>query len=185
MGFISDIKDRLFRRKLQEQRSLSSRKRKGSKQPVNPDNARCLLILFLADSSIDRKTIDKWVESHRKAGQKIKLAGFFSQDAGDTNFGFPVISPKSLNWYGVPREESLKEIKRIDGDLLFRLGPVSHKELDYLATVLEADLKVGPFQKNTETPYHSQFDAGRGESITDQLAAIEQIFSFTNANSTT
>lgn len=185
MGLLSDIKDKLFRRKLQEERARSSHKGKGSQQPINTDNARCILILFPADSSADRKVIDKWVDSHRKQGQKIKIAGFFTQDVGETNFGFPVISPKSLNWYGIPKEESLVEIKRVDCDLLFRLGPVIHKELDYLATIQRADLKVGPFKKDIEAPYHLQFDASRAESIRDQLTAIEQIFSFTNANSTT
>jgi len=185
MGLLSDIKDKFFQRKLQEEMARSSRKEGGSQQPINTDNARCILILFPADSSGDRKAIDKWVDSHRKPGQKIKLAGFFGQDVGSTNFGFPVISPKSLNWYGIPKKESLVEIKRVDCDLLFRLGPVSHKELDYLATIQRAALKVGPFRKDIESPYQLQFDASRAESIKDQLTAIEQIFSFTNADSTT
>jgi len=185
MGLLSDIKDKLFRRKLQEQRILASRKGSAARQPVNPDNARCILILFPADSSSDRKAVDKWADDHRKQGQKIKLAGFFSQDVVGTNFGFPTISLKNLNWYGIPKEDSLTEVKRIDCDLLFRLGPVAHKELDYLATILTADLKVGPFQEENEPPFHLQFDAGRAGSIKDQLAAIEQIFSFTNANSLT
>ncbi|SEQ86857.1 DUF6913 domain-containing protein [Neolewinella agarilytica] len=186
MGLLSDIKDKLFRRKLQEERARSSRRSMGSQQPINTDNARCILILFPADSSTDRKVVDKWVDAHRKQGQKIKIAGFFSQDVGETNFGFPVISPRNLNWYGIPKEDSLVEIKRIDCDLILRLGPVIHKELDYLATIQQAGLKVGPFKQDLEdTPYHLQFDAGRAESIRDQLTAIEQIFSFTNAHSTT
>lgn len=185
MGLLSDIKDKLFQRKLQEERARSSRNKNGNQQPINTDNARCILILFPADSSADRKVIDKWTDAHRKQGQKIKIAGFFSQDVGATNFGFPVISPKSLNWYGIPKEESLVEIKRVDCDLLFRLGPVNHKELDYLATIQQAALKVGPFRKDAESPYQLQFDANRAESIQDQLIAIEQIFSFTNADSTT
>jgi hypothetical protein len=184
---LTNLKDRLFRRRAAADAKVADAKAgKPAFQPVHLSTAKNIVVLFPADDAADRKAIDKWRETYKMSGGKIKFTGYFSQNIGSTDFGFPAITPKNLNWYGVPKGESVNAFNKLECDLLLRLGPVEHKELDYLAASKATNLKVGPFQPEVAgTPYHLQFDAKGASGLRDQLAAIEQIFSYTNANRTT
>lgn len=178
---LTQLKERLFLRRA----AAEARPGKPVARPVNLGNAKNIIVLFPADDAADRKAIDKWRDGFRKTGTKIKFAGYFSQDIGETNFGFPAITVKHQTWYGAPSGAPVEEYRKLDCEILLRLGPATHRELDFLATTKAAQIKVGPYQPGADTPYHLQFDAGQATSVKEQLAAIERIFSFTNASSTT
>jgi hypothetical protein len=182
MSFLTNIKERLFRKRLEEETSKPPAKQPG--ELVNLATSKRITILFIADSAEDRKAVDKWRDTNRRTGSKIKVIGFFEQEVGSASFDFEIVSVKDLNWYGVPQGEVVKKIQRDTTDLLLRLGPTRHPVLDFLATTKPAKLKVGPFAKDSTNPYHLQFDGSLAVKLKDQLAAIEQIFTFTNATST-
>lgn len=149
--------------------------------PVNLTTARNVVVLFPADDATDRKAVDKWRDGFRKSGMKIKFTGYFAQSIGQTNFGFPAVTANDLNWYGAPRGKAVAAYRALECDVLLRLGPTVHKELDYLAATKQAHLRVGPYRPGEQTPYHLQFDSSSPTDLNAQLATIERIFSFTNA----
>nr|WP_157471984.1 hypothetical protein [Neolewinella persica] len=167
---------------MEEETSTPPVKQPGEK--INLVNSRQITILFIADSAEDRKAVDKWRDANRRHGSKIKVIGFFEHEVGSASFDFEIVSVKDLNWYGVPQGDVVKKIQSDATDLLIRLGPAQHPVLDFLATTKPAKLKVGPFVKDSTNPYHLQFDGSLSVRLKDQLAAIEQIFTFTNATST-
>lgn len=174
---LTALKERLFHRR------AAAEARTGSPPaaPVSLLTAKNIVVLFPADDAADRKVIDKWRDGFRKSGVKIKFTGYFYQPIGGTDFGFPAVTPKDLNWYGVPQGEPVDAFRNFECDILLRLGPTEHKELDFLATTKSARLKVGPYRPEAKTPYHLQFDPKGATNLQEQLAAIEHIFSFTNA----
>ncbi|MFT5998244.1 MAG: hypothetical protein ACI81P_000697 [Neolewinella sp.] len=182
MSFLTNIKERLFRKRTKAETSRPPAVKPGEK--INLTTAKKITIIFIADSAEDRKAVDKWRDTNRRSGCKIKVVGFFEQEVGSASFDFEIVSIKDLNWYGVPQGEVVKKIQRDATDLLLRLGPARHPVLDFLATTKPAKLKVGPFAKDSTNPYHLQFDGSLSVKLKDQLAAIEQIFTFTNATST-
>jgi len=179
MPFLTNIKERLFRKRMEEETSRPPVEKPGEK--VSLFTSKEITILFIADSAEDRKAVDKWRDTNRRSGTKIKVIGFFEQEVGSASFDFEVVSIKDLNWYGVPQGDVVKRIQSDATDLLLRLGPDRHPVLDFLATTKPAKLKVGPFAKDSTNPYHLQFDGSLSVKLKDQLAAIEQIFTFTNA----
>lgn len=174
---LSSLKKRLFRRRAEAEAKTSPPPRK----PINLTTAKNIVVLFPADDAADRKVVDKWRDGFRKTGTKIKFTGYFSQPIGETNFGFPAVTPKNKNWYGALQGESVAAFRSLECDILLRLGPPGHPELDYLAATKSALLKVGPYRPDTDSIYHLQFDSAGPSSLNDQLAAIERIFTFTNA----
>lgn len=182
MSFFSNIKERLFQKRMEAETSRLPAKK--AAETVNLATAKHITILFIADSAEDRKAVDKWRDANRRTGSKIKVIGFFEQEVGSASFDFEIVSVKDLNWYGVPQGAVVKKIQGNTTDVLIRLGPDRHPALDFLATTKPAKLKVGPFVKDFPNPYHLQFDGSRSVKLKDQLAAIEQIFTFTNATST-
>ncbi|MEL7160825.1 MAG: hypothetical protein AAFN92_08705 [Bacteroidota bacterium] len=184
MAFLASIRRNIYLRKLAEERDgLPPVKR--PREPLNLMNAKRITVLFPADDGDNRKAIDRWREGHKRAGRKIRVIGYFKEDGNAANFDFRSLSAKDLAWSGVPIGSLVEEFRTETCELLLRLGPSEHPVLDYLATINPAPLKVGPYVAETETPYQIQFDARHIEPLREQLAAIEHIFSYTNAKATT
>lgn len=180
MGFLADIKSRLFNRRLREHAKAVRSTATG--RGIHPSTAKDITIIFLADSAEDRKAVDKWRDANAKAGRKIRTVGYFEQEVGEASFDFTVVSVKDLNWYGAPAGEEVSRFQSENTELLMRLGPPEHKILDYLAATKPAGLKVGPYTEDPHHPYQLCFDTAGNLKLKDQFAAIAQIFSFTNAH---
>ena len=144
MAFLLGIKRKIYRRALAEELARASDPTR-KVQPVNLNEAKRITLLFPADDADERKVIDKWRDGHKRAGRKIRVLGYFSEDTGATNFNFRSMSAKELSWAGVPEGSLVEELRKEACELLIRLGPVEHPVLDYLATVNKASLKVGPY----------------------------------------
>lgn len=180
MSLLTDIKNYLFQRKLTAESTGPIPKKSGA-APVNLAGAKNVLLLFPADRSEDRKVAEKWKEATRNGQRQVHLVGYFSKDVGTANYDFPAITIKANNWYGVPQGEVVERYLKEHCDLLIRIGPSTHKIMDYLAAIKKSDLKVGPFHAESSPFYQLQFDGRANTDLKDQLAAIETIFSFTNA----
>lgn len=182
MALLTNIKQKLFNRRWAEEKV---KLRQTTPAALNLHSANRITLLFPADDADERKVIDKWRDGHKKAGRKIRVLGYFAQDIGATNFNFRALSIKDLNWYGIPEGSLVEEFQKESCEILIRLGPQEHPILDYLADMKPGALKVGPYHPTKELPYHLQYDASRSTKFKDQLAAIEHIFSYTNATATT
>ena len=176
MAPLADIKARLFQRRLKQE--LAKQKSSGgASRPVHLSTARKITILFPADNAEDRKAVEDW----RPPGQesrRITLFGYFNHEVGSTSFSFKAVTVKDLNWYGIPEGSAVDDLQQSHPELLIRLGPAHHRELDYLAATTPADLKVGP-----DTPqdnyYHLRYFPDT-EDLGAQLKSIEKTFTFIN-----
>ena len=183
MSALDDIKGRLFKRRL---RNLLAAQRPPAGQtgePVHPETAGDITLLFVADDAEQRKQVDKWRDRFRRPGRKVSALGFFSEPIGTTNFDFLAVSTKELSWYGAPQGPEVDKFLRASTDLLLMVGPPDHPVLDYLAALKPARLKVGPLSGQSNAPYHLQYEAtgGAAAEVKQRLATIASLFAFTNA----
>lgn len=176
MAGLADIKDRLFHRRLRREiGKVPAAERSG--EPVKLATARRITILFPADNAEDRKAVEDW-QPPGVEGRRVTLFGYFNHEVGATSFSFKAVTVKDLNWYGVPEGAAVDDLRQSHPDLLIRLGPAVHRELDYLAAVTPARLKVGP-DTPTENHYHLRYFPNT-EDLSAQLAGIVKTFTFTN-----
>ncbi|NJC28423.1 DUF6913 domain-containing protein [Neolewinella antarctica] len=184
MSFLPNPKTWLFQRRLLADTRAPEALKAGEK-PVNLATATQVLVLFPADKATDRKVVEDWKETTRSATCVVNMAGYFARETGVKDADLLRITAQERNWYGVPVGAPTKRYFEAACDLLIRLGPAGHRELNYLAASKRASLKVGPHDPNENTPiYQLQFDGRANGDLISQLAAIEAIFSYTNATST-
>ena len=93
MSFLTNIKERLFRKRMEEETSRPPAEQPGEK--VSLVNSKQITILFVADSAEDRKTVDKWRDANQRSGTKIKVIGFLEQEVGSASFDFESIQQHS------------------------------------------------------------------------------------------
>ena len=176
MAPLADIKARLFRRRFKQ--DLAKLKGStGATRPVHLSTARKITILFPADNAEDRKAVEDW-RPPGPEGRRITLFGYFNHEVGATSFSFKAVTVKDLNWYGVPEGTAVDDLRQSHPELLIRLGPAQHRELDYLAATTPAHLKVGP-DTPQENYYHLRFFPDT-EDLGAQLKSIEKTFTFIN-----
>ncbi len=176
MAALTDIKARLFARRLQKERKKAAATNV-SREPVQLSTAQRITVLFPADNAEDRKFIEGWTPPG-KEGRRVTLFGYFSHEVGATSFSFKAATINDLNWYGVPEGSAVDDLRQSNPDLLIRLGPEVHTILDYLAAVTPAGLKVGP-DSSTDNYYHLRYFP-EPDDLSAQLARIERTFTFTN-----
>lgn len=184
MSLIANIKNALFQRRLL--REIESRKPDYQSRPVHPDRANCVALLFPADTVEERKVVEAYREARKKQGLRTELLGYFTTDVGESHFGFDHFSVKDVNWYGVPKGSSVEKFLSRSCDILITLGPAGHQQLDYLAALKKADLRVGPHTEHPENPNDVQFATKQAQAgFAAQLQQIESIFKVTNAAAST
>ena len=173
---LSQLKNTLRNRRLAQHRRPTQ-----ANGRTNLDTAKAVVLLFPAGEVNGRKTANAWAEKHRNGQRKIQLVGYLPAAAADP--GFPTLHPGDKNWYGAFHGPTYDTFRAEPCDLLLRLGPPTHPELDFLAAVKPAALKVGPYHERSD--YDLQYDGGgRSATFADQLRAIESIFRYTNAATT-
>lgn len=182
MEALDRIKRRLFLRR--RAREADTKVPAGRRATVNLETARNVVLLFPADRVEDRKTVDRWRDRHAGPRKHVRAAGVFTEKVGHANFDFLAFDPTHLNWYGAPKGEVYDRFKTLDCDLLLRLGAADDPLLDYLAAVLPAALKVGPFRPDADFVYDLQYDPTGNPKLSQQLALIASIFTYTNAATT-
>ena len=176
MGPLADIKARLFQRRLKQELGKLAGSAETAR-PVHLSTARKITILFPADNAEDRKAVEDWRPPGQE-GRRITLFGYFNHEVGSTSFSFKAVTVKDLNWYGIPEGTAVGDLRQSHPDLLIRLGPARHRELDYLAAITPAVLKVGP-DTLEDNYYHLRFFPDT-EDLEAQLKSIEKTFTFIN-----
>ncbi|MEL6276769.1 MAG: hypothetical protein AAFQ37_06135 [Bacteroidota bacterium] len=182
MAIVANVKKVLFQRRLL--REIQRRKPDYQPRVVNPDTAKTIAILFPADSVDDRKTVEAYRQARKQSGLRTELLGYFTKHVGNSSFGFDHFSNKDLNWYGIPGGERVEKFLERPCDLLMCLGNAGHKQLDFLASLKDAGLRVGPYSEAPDNPYDVLFSIeGIAKDLGEQLKQIDRIFKVTNATS--
>jgi len=183
MSLIANLKNAFFQRRLL--REIDLRKPDYQPRAVNPATAKYVAVLFPADSADDRKLLEEYRRQRKLDGLRTEVLGYFTADVGSATFGIDHFSAKELNWYGAPQGSAVEKFLSRPCDLLITLGPAGHRQLDYLAALKKAGLRVGPYTESPENPYDVMFSTRRkAAGLKDQLNQIERIFKVTNATAT-
>lgn len=179
MSFIAKIKQYFFQRSLEQERRAMPVMR--AVEPVHPLSAPWVAILFLADDEQDRKAVEAYRQARKNEGLRTELLGFFSKEVNQAAYSFDQFSGLDANWCGVPKGTNIEKFLERSCDLLFTLGTAKHPQLDYIASLKKAKLKVGPHTGLADNPHDVQFFVSvKGINIAEQLRQIDQIFKVTN-----
>lgn len=183
MAALTGTRAQLYRRRLRQELARLDPVTLPVSAPIHPQRSGRIEVLFPADSAGDRKALDAW-RGRLPGSTRVRLLGCFKTEVGRGLFDFTVLTPRQINWYGVPGGKEVADFLREPCELLMRLGPAVHPVLDYLAALKPAVLKVGPhYATDAHSPYHLRFATTEAATLTEQLATIEQLFTFTNVHS--
>ncbi|MEN0047822.1 MAG: hypothetical protein AAF806_12245 [Bacteroidota bacterium] len=121
------------------------------RQPTNLRSAQWIGILFDATAQANRDQILAYKRKLEKSGKKVQLLGFVNSRSKELNYDFPFYTKREVDWKGVPQPKAIEEFATRSFDLLLLVNPKTSITFEYIATLTDARLKVGPYTVDTKS----------------------------------
>jgi hypothetical protein len=111
---------------------------------INPHEAKTIAVIFDATKSDARKIVELFAQKLRNKGKIVTLFAFFnSKEKPDWAFKF--FNKKEVNWYGIPKGETVKTFLESTFDMLYCLFSSKNLPLEYIGAMTQAHFKVGHY----------------------------------------
>ncbi len=128
---------------------LFQRKLKHSKPSLSPHpdyiaHISSVNLLFEAEKTEDRAISQKFEQKLEKMGASLNRLGYFDYKLKkNLSFAFPLYDKKDVNWYGIPRADSVEEFckKSVDITLIANLRNMPH--MDFIGHKCDTVLSLG------------------------------------------
>ncbi|MEM9990765.1 MAG: hypothetical protein AAF738_03320 [Bacteroidota bacterium] len=142
---LNDIQKYLNKRKLHKQAKPSKR------QAISLSDAKWIGVLFDATSIEHIEATQKYVAQLRSVGKHVKLLAYVADKSKDIELPFPFFSATDVNLLRVPSGKKVEDFITQTFDILLVLHPKATILFEYIATLTDARLKVGPFSRSKNT----------------------------------
>ncbi len=177
MGFLKDFRLRLHYRGLL--REVAKRKPAAGRGAVTWKNAKQIGILFNADDPSTRKQILRYAEALRKKGKQVRILGFLTEAQEGQEFAFRTFSKKDIDWQFRPKGSEVQAFMKQSFDLMFHLSLQPDFQLEYIAALSNAKLRVGPPTERTYA-YDLMIDVPASAGLQGFIAQMESLLGKTN-----
>ena len=141
---LSEIQKFLNKRKLKNQAKPLKR------QALSLEASKWIGILFDATSIEHIEATQKYAEELRKAGKQVRLLAYVDDKSKDISLPFPFFSKADVNMLHIPKGQVVNNFVTQTFDVLFVLHPKSTTLFEYISTLIDARLKVGPFTRTKD-----------------------------------
>lgn len=139
----------------------SSRKRK----MINLRKASTLGILFEMDSAQTYQVVHDYIQSLQKGKIKVKALGYASDDRITKQLlqvlSFDFFYRKNLNWYYKPHAPCTEDFINSEFDICINLGRPGFLPLSFIASKVNAGLRVGVYSESDEDIYDIMIHSSR------------------------
>lgn len=165
-------------------------KLKGKKRGELPNRfnfkaIKTIAILFDATAKEDHELLKKYVGYLREYKKKVKVIGFYNmKEVPDLVFSkleFDFYSLKDLNLIGKPDPSFINQFLEENYDLLIDLNLKEHYSLKYMASLSNANFKVGMYNKKDTKIYDMMIDVEKNKTLKYFLKQIDTYISMLNS----
>lgn len=137
--------------KLLNKRKLRQQAKPMRDRPLSLNGAKWIGIIFDATSIEHIEATTKYAENLRQAGKQVRLLAYVDDKSKDLALPFPFFSKNNVNLLHVPSGKAVDNFVTQTFDILYVLHPKSTLTFEYIATLTEARLKVGPFSRDKDS----------------------------------
>ncbi len=143
------------------------------RQLSNFNDAQWIGILYDATSPERCEKIQTFAKQLQDAGKQVTLLGFINEKKQNIDVSFDYFCKNDLTWTGTPNGKLVENFLTKSYDLLYILHPKSSLAFEYIATLTDAALKVGPCTKCFDA-YDFMLEANKQTTIEDFMEQAQQ-----------
>lgn len=144
---------------------------------VNFDNAKTVGIVIDLSLPENEEVIMKTAENLRNIGKTVVLLAFINDKKAVQKEGIKIITPRDINWFGVPHENIISSFCNEKFDLLLCPFTQQNRPLNYVAEMSKARCRVGIYSLNEKNNYELMIQQNGESSLaktTEQMLRLLQ-----------
>lgn len=119
--------------------------------PISLERAEKIGIIFHAEDIKQNDAIIAFATQQKSMRKKIQLLGYIPKREFGFVYPFPYFTNKEINFWGIPKQDILKDFLSSSYDLLINFSTKDTLVLDYISGNSDATFKVG-FNKSIKNP---------------------------------
>ena len=135
------IHDRFIKREL--------KKRNTERGTIDFNKVKTIGILFDGTNPENEFIVNTFIEQLSKKGKKVELLGFVPKNNQALNTTYTSFCYQDLDIFKRPKNQKVNDFIQQPFDILINLTPVNHLQLDFVAALSNAKLRVGPYTNRT------------------------------------
>lgn len=117
--------------------------------------------------------IQAFAKQLQDAGKQVTILGFISEKRQNIDVSFDYFCKNDLTWTAIPQGKLVENFLTKSYDLLYILHPKSNLYFEYIATLTDAALKVGPCTKDLAA-YDLMLELNKQTTVDDFIVQAQQ-----------
>jgi hypothetical protein len=135
-------------KRLLNKRSLKKQPKPIKRKPTNLEASKWIGILFDATSTDRKEAIERFAAQLEASGKYVKVLAFMNDREKEKKCTIPYFNRRNINWIGTPKGKAIEDFLTQSFDTLLVLHPHNNLTFEYISTLVDAKLKVGPITKD-------------------------------------
>jgi hypothetical protein len=130
---------------------------------INLDEAKSICIIYNQDRKEDIPLIQKYLDYLHEWKKNVVIVSFASDETlAKNDLRQFVITPKQLNWSGLPRIDHFNQFLQTSFDILIDLNFDNLVSLEFLVLKIQAQMKITN-DRDIDIPYHDLYILTKNE----------------------
>jgi hypothetical protein len=142
MRLLNRIQHYFYKRTLAQQPAPKKR------PPVQEKVINSVGILFDATDLEQTQQVLHYQKTLQKKGKKVNLLAYINSRAKNIEANYPFFLQSNVNWKHIPTGQAVEDFMRTSFDLLLVIATTSTLPFEYISTLTDARMRVGPDSDN-------------------------------------
>ncbi len=158
------IHDRFIKREL--------KRRNTERGTIDFNKVKTIGILFDGSKIENEVIVNDFVTQLNEKGKKVELLGFVPKNNQALNTTYTSFCLKDLDLFKRPKNQKVTDFIEQPFDILINLTPLNHLQLDFIAALSNAKLRVGPYTDRTHC-YDLMIDHNEKSNLNSYIKQID------------
>lgn len=153
-------------------KALNKQVRPLKRAVLNKEEVKWIGILFDATDPAETQEVLQYKKQLQKQGKKVRLLAYINSRSKEIEASFPFFLRSDLSWKSIPQHTAVEHFLTTSLDLLMVLTPTSNLAFEYISSLSDARLKMGPYSKDVNS-YDFMLEISKQTSPMQMAATME------------
>lgn len=162
--FFLSIHDRFIKKELSRRNTIP--------ETLDFNKVRTIAIIFDGTKSENEVIVKDFMAQLNKNGKKVELLGYLPTNLQSLNADYNSFCKNDLDFFRFPKSKRVDEFIDQPFDILINLSTTNQMQLDFIAALANAKLRVGPYTERTHC-YDLMIDHNEKSNLNSYIKQID------------
>lgn len=148
------------------------KRRNTERETLDFNKVKTIGILFDGSQVENEVIVNDFIAQLNAKGKQVELLGFVPKNNQALNTDYTSFCLHDLDFFKRPNNQKVQEFIQQPFDILINLTPLNHLQLDFIAALSNAKLRVGPYTDRTHC-YDLMIDHNEKSNLNSYIKQID------------